>query len=368
MIRAHGGSISGWRLGAGLVIMVLSALVRAQDRAVLTAERLDDLPDALGLAAAFAGTSGQALIVAGGTNFPDKKPWEGGTKRWRDAVYVLEPGQGKWVPAGQLPRPLASGVSISVPEGLLCIGGSDADKVYDDVFLLSWRERRLHRRDLPPLPSPLSSAAGALVGHTVYVAGGSATSNPGASESLRHFWALDLSAAAPAWRTLPTWPGPERYLPVTAGHEGEFYLFTGMRRALDETGKPRIEFLQDAYAYKPSADGSDGTWRRLADLPVAKAAAPSPALPIDTNRLAIYGGGVGPQDIGAAMNERKELSRTVLVYDIKSNQWMQAGEVPAPRCVATAITWRDGVVVPSGEVQAGVRSPQVWYYRWSSVR
>ena len=42
---------------------------------------------------AVAGVSGGALLVAGGANFPDKKPWQGGTKVWYDTVFVLdEPG------------------------------------------------------------------------------------------------------------------------------------------------------------------------------------------------------------------------------------------------------------------------------------
>ncbi|HEV2479040.1 MAG TPA: hypothetical protein VGS79_05230, partial [Puia sp.] len=42
-----------------------------------------------GVAGPFAGVSGDALIVAGGSNFPDKKPWEGGRKAYVDEVYVL---------------------------------------------------------------------------------------------------------------------------------------------------------------------------------------------------------------------------------------------------------------------------------------
>ena len=33
---------------------------------------------------------GGAILVAGGANFPDKKPWEGGKKVWYDTVFVLE--------------------------------------------------------------------------------------------------------------------------------------------------------------------------------------------------------------------------------------------------------------------------------------
>ena len=51
-------------------------------------ERLPSLPDREGFAGLFAGVSGGALLVAGGANFPDAKPWEGGKKVWYDTVFV----------------------------------------------------------------------------------------------------------------------------------------------------------------------------------------------------------------------------------------------------------------------------------------
>ena len=65
--------------------------------------RLPAIPDREGVAGAFAGVSGGALVVAGGANFPGKKPWEGGTKTWTDAAFVLDAPDGTWKPAGKLP-------------------------------------------------------------------------------------------------------------------------------------------------------------------------------------------------------------------------------------------------------------------------
>ena len=88
-------------------------------------EKLPPLPDALGVAAPFAGVSGGALLVAGGANFPDKMPWEGGKKVWHDRV---------------------------------------------------WKSGALTTQPLPPLPIALSGASGALVGDTLIVACGSEAS------------------------------------------------------------------------------------------------------------------------------------------------------------------------------------------------
>ncbi|MFO0044239.1 MAG: galactose oxidase, partial [Armatimonadota bacterium] len=51
-------------------------------------KQLPPLPDPEGFAAPFAGMSHNQLLVAGGANFPDKRPWEGGTKVWYDKVFA----------------------------------------------------------------------------------------------------------------------------------------------------------------------------------------------------------------------------------------------------------------------------------------
>ena len=75
-------------------------------------KQLPSLPGPVGIAAPFAGVSHGSMIVAGGANFPDKMPWEGGRKVWHDEAWILEKPDGKWRSAGKLPRPLAYGVSF----------------------------------------------------------------------------------------------------------------------------------------------------------------------------------------------------------------------------------------------------------------
>src|SRR5262249_38507109 len=147
-----------------------------------------------GFAGLFAGVSNDTLLVAGGANFPDKKPWEGGKKVWYDTVFALEKPEGKWVAVGKLPRPLAYGVSVS-HRGVIGIGGSDASQHYADCFRLEWRAGKLLTTQLPPLPRPVANACGALVGDVVFVAGG--LEKPTSTETLKTLYAIDLSAKQP---------------------------------------------------------------------------------------------------------------------------------------------------------------------------
>ena len=43
-----------------------------------------------GVAGAFTGVHNGVLIIAGGANFPNGMPWEGGKKAYQDAIYVLK--------------------------------------------------------------------------------------------------------------------------------------------------------------------------------------------------------------------------------------------------------------------------------------
>ena len=66
-------------------------------------EKLPPLPDREGFAGSFAGVSGDALLVAGGANFPGAKPWEGGAKAWTCSLTL---GQ------GTTPKPRAPSNSL----------------------------------------------------------------------------------------------------------------------------------------------------------------------------------------------------------------------------------------------------------------
>lgn len=98
-----------------------------------------------GLGGAFAGYAGKQVLVAGGVNFKGARAnaeagnWyahEGLAKNWRDEIYAFD---GKaWREVGKLPRGLAYGISFSVPEGLLIVGGEDcAGNARSEVFVIN---------------------------------------------------------------------------------------------------------------------------------------------------------------------------------------------------------------------------------------
>jgi N-acetylneuraminic acid mutarotase len=298
--------------------------------------------------------SNGALLVAGGANFPGKKPWDGGKKVWYDAVFVLEKPGGKWKDAGKLPRPLAYGVSATHGGGVVCVGGSDADRHHADAFRMDWKDGKLLTTKLPPLPKPLANGCGALVGEVLYVAGGQV--QPDAESTSKAAWRIDLSAKEPEWEEIAACPGDGRILAVAAGFDGAFWLVGGADLVMGKGGKPERRCLKDAYRYDPGKG-----WTRIADLPCPVVAAPSPA-PTDAQGFYLLGGDDGSQ-VGAAPGKHRGFSKQVLRYDTKAAKWMEAGTLHAPRVTVPLVMWNTAWVVPSGEVRPGVRSPEVWGFQ-----
>jgi N-acetylneuraminate epimerase len=331
--------------------LVLTLVAAAYAAEPLTWKQLAPLPDKLGVAGAFAGVSGDALLVAGGANFPDQMPWDGGTKVWHDEVFVLEKADGAWRVAGKLPTPLGYGVTVSHPRGLVCVGGSDARQHHASSFMLRWNKGQLDIEPLPDLPRPCANLTGALIGNTLYVAGGSKT--PTATNALNEFLSLDLATKQPKWQRQEPWPGPARMLATGGTHDGSFYLFGGAALKAGTDGKPEREWLRDAWRYTPGQG-----WKRIADLPRIAVAAPSPA-PLVNGRLLILGGDDGAQ-VNTPPTQHRGFRRDVLAYDPKTDRWEQPGETPFAHVTTTAVQWKDRVVIPSGEIRPGVRSPEVW--------
>jgi len=349
-------SISSFIIWWCLVSCVTPALVAQQAGGSNAWSQLPTLPDAEGFAGMFAGVAGETLLAAGGANFPDKRPWEGGTKTWYDSIYALSPAGAAWRNAGRLPRPLAYGVSVQTERGVLCAGGADAVKHYADTFLLQWKSGSVAIEPLPPLPEPCAYLCGAQLGAVVYVAGG--TADPQATAARKTFWTLDLAAARPQWRALAPWPGPARMLAVAGVQAGAFHLFGGADLTAGPEGQPVRRYLRDAYRFTPQ----DG-WRRIADVPRPVVAAASPAAAIGQSHLFLCSGDDGTKVNFQPLAEHPGFPAEILAYHTITDTWVTWGEMPSPRVTAPAALWRGRWVIPSGEIRPGVRSPEVWSFQ-----
>lgn len=315
--------------------------------------RLPALPDKEGFAGSFAGVSNNALLVAGGANFPDKKPWQGGKKVWYDTVFALDQADGRWRIVGKLPRPTGYRVSVVHRNGVICVGGSDTDRHYADAFRLEWTGKTLIQTNLPPLPTRVANCCGALVDNTLYVAGG--LQNPDSKETLASAWSIDLAQGDARWQTLEPCPGGERVLAVGVGFQGAFWMLGGVDLFVGPNGKATRRYLTDAYRYR-RGEG----WRRLADLPRPVVAAPSPA-PIDSSAFYLLGGDDGSQ-VDLPPERHRGFPKGILRYDPKTDHWSPAGELPAAPVAVPCVQWNRLWIIPGGETRPGIRTPEIWSF------
>jgi len=372
-----------------------------------------------GLAGAFTGISNDAIILAGGANFPDGLPWklnengEKSAKTYHRDIFVLtkvtdgDSHKKVWhLTKNQLDIGWSYGASVSHPShGVICLGGEyktppdDQGKQVlsrsDKVFSLVWDGKNvIVNNQFPKLPATVSGHQAVLVGDVVYVLAGDAGEGP-----TKHFWKLDLSVKAEArkWVELEPWAGSPRILPVVAaqndGSGMSLYMFSGRHLYNDEMGKKKVDLLSDAWRYEIKS----GRWSRLADIAL-KGESPrcvmaGSAIPSGVHHILIIGGADGklfkkvefdiPDKIRgleasglrneadildknkmADYNSHPGFSKDILAFHTVTGTFVKIGEIQGPSPVtSSAVKWGDEIIVASGEIHPAVRTDNTLVFK-----
>jgi len=360
-MKQYSAILCGTALQIVLFLAAPSILLSA-DAEMLSWKELPSLPDELGVAGPFAGVHNDALIVAGGANFP-QPVWEN-EKVWRDRVFVLTNSGDEfvWHDGGKLARPIAYGAAVSTQDGIVCMGGNDAEETFDEVFLLQWDKsaKKVSLNVYPPLPKPCAFGAAALVGGVIYLAGGQ--SGQSLETAMTNFWALDLSKkeqpAEFVWQELSSWPGSSRALNLTVHQHNGFndcvYVISGRRQ--EGSDAQSVEFLKDVWEYTPAT----GNWRKRTDAPRCVMA--GTAIGQGQSHIFVLGGADGSLFFKGdeLKDEHPGFPKTALAYHTITDTWTSAGAIPRNHVTTVAVEWDGAIIIPSGEVRPRVRSPQVW--------
>jgi outer membrane protein assembly factor BamB len=242
---------------------------------------------------------------------------------------LRDPGSG-WQDLGEVHG--LQGLAMVAHRGRVCrIGGLDArNPPEEDEDLVSVDEVACFDpaaggwSELPPLPVPRSSLDAAVAGDTVYVAGGWRLRGRGQEPEWQDaLLALDLSAAAPAWRSIPQ-PFRRRALAVAVAG-GKVHVCGGL--------------------------GADGTSRRV-DVydPATDAWTQGPELPIADGPM--LGFGVSAFGVG----DRVLLSGgdgVIYALEAGSDAWSQVGRLRQPRFFHRLLPHGDDVLFVAGAAQEG---------------
>ena len=331
----------------------------------------------IGLAGQSAGVFGDFMIIAGGTNFPDKMPWEGGRKVYYDDVFFYAKNtKGILTLSGnhKLPMNLGYAATASTEKGLVMAGGENETGILNKVMILQVFKDDKELAFLPDLPIPLTNAMAVAYQSSVYVMGGETVSK--VSDKV---FVLDLNNSKNGWTSLPPLPHPISH-GVAVFFNGQkskgIYVLAG--RAKKQNG------ISDLYSTNHLFDIKTQQWTVKAPLPYGLSAGTGLLDP--SGRVLLFGGDRGEvfskvEALVAQKNKETDsivietldkkrvvlqsthpgFSHEILAYDIEHDRWDNIGILPFSTPVTThAFVWDGFIMIPGGEIRSGVRTPNIF--------
>ena len=333
-----------------------------------------------GLAGAFMGVHNDALIIAGGANFPNGPAWEGGSKVYHDKVYLLQKesdGFAQWLEMDlpNLNNEVAYGLSIPTDEGLICLGGNNNLTTFTDAFILKWNRQssELTTEPFPSLPIPATDFTGAVINNSLYIAGNSLTND-------KFFYRIGLNNLDDSWESLPTWDGATRTHAIgitqNNGAEEVFYLMKGRIKTA-----PFVHQIHtDSHVYSPTTN----SWEVLKtkhDYPITAGT----AIAYGANHILLFGGADGvilnqleslekefqaesdpllktklKTQKNAILNNHPGFTSSVWAYHTVTDSWTKLNDLPSSSQVTTtALQWDDDIIIPTGEISPCIRTPNI---------
>ncbi len=333
----------------------------------------------LGYAGMVGGGHDEVIIAAGGANFPKGLPWKGGKKTYSDKIYILKGGQWQ-LSDRRLPSPIAYGASVSIPEGVLIIGGENGNETIDKVYLLKYTPsiNDVEITEYPSLPEPLAYTVAVVEGDYIFVVGGKND-----EKSVNSFYRMGLKGRN-KWEKLPDFPGSPRAVHTAAVQETKdsrkLFVIGGRDQALGKKSKPLADFI--------SYDLKSGVWNKEGTLLINGSPrvlmGPS-AESMGSMHIMVYGGSdevlfnelenialqLGEQQndslLSGLIARRDKIlethtgfSKDILAYNTITQQWFVYDTLPGKIPVtALAFKNKDGFYIVSGEVSPGIRTPKI---------
>lgn len=342
--------------------------------------------DSMGLAGMFGGIHNEVVILAGGANFPQAPPWEGGEKKWWDSIFLLKSIEAQYeyidISKYSLPKPLAYGASVSHSSGVLLIGGNNQDGPQKDVIQLSWDSNlsKLNFRKLPDLPYPMASISAVVWDSQIYVAGDLDSQKEGV------FLRLDLNSLEKGWESLPAWPGSGRnnssLVIQTDGEKNKIYLLGGRKRQENGVSRQFSDVLSfdpsfNCWQFETPIQNSHGQEIFLSAF-TAKAIGSGhillfggvesePFNTLEKIQLELENDNLRQSDIDSLISVKNQImiyhkgfSRNILAFHTITKSWIELDKVPFECPVNSVLIPTDkGGLLVSGEISPGLRDPEI---------
>lgn len=339
---------------------------------------------AMGYAGAINEINNNTLIIAGGANFPNGMPWQGGKKYYSNDIYVLQKDKEHYFwnekITDTLPEPVAYAAHTSTNKGIFFAGGENENGFSNKAYLLNFhpKKNKIEITPLPNLPVRLANMSATHIGEIIFVAGGD-----GIKASSDKLLSLDLADENPQWKFLADLPIALANGSLIAQHgkDGMNLFMIGGRR---KTSSGISELHASLFIYEIAKN----TWHSgatISDGKIISNLSAAAATTFGKNYIIIFGGDDGvifhqienynfqiaqeinPKQKDALISRKNELvinhpgfSRNILLYNTITNTWKKIGELPYPAQVTTnALVWDNNFIISNGEIKPGVRTPDI---------
>ena len=364
------------------VSLILAAGLVACHTEMMKVTELKAIPDAAyakGVSAPFCGVVGDALVVAGGANFPDKSLLDGGAKR----VYadIWSQADGEWVHAGVLPDSTAYGATFAVDGALVLAGGNVCGTTTDKVYELTLQDGAAVLRALPPLPEPMEQCGWTRDGDRLYLVGGVGTTA---------VYACTIGEYV--WTRLADLPEP-LVQPVAFASGGSLYVWGGFNpETLEVSDKgiclqisPLAPLGRNDKNEVPSvpsvipSGAKESLWAEAPAIPDGGTFVGATGATLPDGRLVVVGG-VNRAIFARALHNTPDdripylskepaeyqFRQAVYAFDPAAGAWTLLGSDPACALAGPGVAVRPagGLYVAGGELKPGVRSPRIFSLAW----
>lgn len=354
-----------------------------------------------GVSGAFAGQVGEWLVWGGGCNFPSDHP---SAKRFYQSIYATrasDKGEREVVALGTLAVPSGYGASLISTDGasLYLVGGTDGVSARKEIYRVSLVDGAPELELLPTaLPFGWYEGGAALVGDTLYLAGGWRGEETGVEPLLRLTKVALSTGESSAMLPLPE---GARIQPVLFNCCGSLYLFGGFRPANGE----EPPYMQ-AKGYRLSLETQPLEWEEVANEPTVdlsngarKLLFVGSAVSCDPSNGTVYlAGGVDwdifqsaldreyregqarratepDEQLLAQFDEARKayLSQSpeayrfmpaLLKFNPQSDEWKVVAEEPAFATAGAVLSVKGGMAyLVGGELKPRLRTPNIWYLK-----
>ncbi len=326
----------------------------------------------IGIAGPIIGIIGDKLIIAGGANFPDKMPWEGGIKQFAPELYIFKIDGDKVSLQDQqyLTEAIAYVGSCSLNDAIYIAGGENQNGVSAMLKKLTLEQDSVQQEILIPLPLPLMNGSLVSANNKLFYVGGENQNI--VSDKI---YSLDLSTPNSIWEEFFTLPYPLTHAVVVSNNKDKIFIAGGRKQ--NKGSKSTI------YSKIFEVDVCKDEIVEIGILPEPLAA--GTGVLDSSGDLLIFGGDNAEtfhkvESIIAEISETNDpiqkdilntrkaqlqsdhpgFSHNSWSYNIDQKKWSTLPPIEGESPVTTlAITYGEQIIIPSGEKSAGVRTDQI---------